>query len=84
MSVEVLILCRNEAADHALRHRLDRDEDSALGREFSEQAPVAGMDAGHGRRLIVRKLGIFRQALAEVVNREHGAAGGHHGDEQKR
>ena len=83
MGVEVLILGRNEAADHALRHRLDRDEDPALGREFRQHPPVAGMDAGHGRRLVVRKLGIFRQTLAEVVDREHGTAGGHHDDEQK-
>ena len=41
------------------------------------------MDAGHGRRLVVGELAIFRQALAEVVDRERGTTRSHHDEEQK-
>ncbi len=46
-----------------LRHRLDRQIETPLARIFGEQAAIAGMDARHHRRLVVRELRVIGQVL---------------------
>ena len=64
--VEVLVLGREEAVDHQLRHRLDRDVKPALARVFGDQRAVAGVHARHHRRLVVLELRVIRQVLGEM------------------
>jgi hypothetical protein len=76
MAVEVLVLGGEEGLHHALRDHLERHEDTLLGGVLGHQAAVAGMDAGHHRRLVVGELGVFGQAAAEMPKHVEGAASG--------
>ena len=49
---------------------LHRHEDALFGRVFGHQPPVAGMDPGDDRRLVVGELLVVRQVAAEIPDRE--------------
>ena len=69
--VEVLVLGRDEGFLHQGGNRRGRQVQAALVRIFGEHRAVAGVDAGHHRRLVVLELGVIRQIL--LVLEEHGA-----------
>ena len=75
--VEVLVLGGEEGVDHHLRHGLDRNVEPALRGVFGDQRTVAGMDAGHHRRLIVLQLRVVRQVLGEMPEQTGARANGH-------
>jgi hypothetical protein len=80
MFVEILVFGGEEGVDHHLRHRLDRDIEPALGGVFRDQRTVAGMHAGHHRRLVILQLGIVRQVLGEMP---HQAGDAGHADQEQ-
>ncbi len=66
----------------------DRHEHPPLGRVFGEQPAVAGVDARHDRRLVMRQLLVIRQVTPKIPDRQPGedAAGDRHkhdADEQE-
>jgi len=75
--VEVLVLSGEEGVDNPLWDRLDRDEDATFGGEFGQQSSIPGMNAGHGRRMIMRELLVVRQLAVELPDRDadHNATG---------
>ena len=77
MLVEILVLGRQERRHDDLRYRLDRNEHPALGRIFGKQRAVAGMDAGHHRRLVVGELRIVRKVPGIFPHHEAGTSRPH-------
>ena len=74
MLVEILVLGRDEGVDHHLRHRLDRQIQSALLGVFGEQRAVGRVHARHHRRFVILQLRIIRQVLG-VMPHHSGDAG---------
>ena len=83
MAVKILVLGRQEGVDDPLRDHTDRHKNPALGRIFGQQPPVAGMDAGRNRRLVMRQLLVIGQVTPEIPDRQadHAAAGNGQQDE---
>ncbi len=65
--VEVLVLGRDEGFLHQGGDRRGRQVQAALVGIFGEHRAVAGVDAGHHRRLVVLELGVVRQILLVLV-----------------
>ncbi len=74
MVVEILVLGGEEGLDRPLRYRRDRHEDAALGRIFGQEPAVAGVHAGHHRRLVVGELSVVGKPPAIVPKHVEGAS----------
>ncbi len=80
MLVKILIFRCEEGVDDQLRHRLDRDIESALSRVFRDQRTVRRMHTGHDGRFIVPQLRIVGQVLGKMP---HQACGRGHADQKQ-
>jgi hypothetical protein len=83
--VEVLVLGGDEGVDDPFRDHLDRHEDPLFDGELGQDAPVAGVHAGHRRRVVVRKLIVIRQiAPVDIEHVDHADAAGDRQDQRQR
>ena len=78
MVVEILVLGRDERLLDPIGDGLGRDEDPVLPRILGQQAAIAGMDAGGGRRLVGRQLPMVGQVAIIVLDQVEQARAGHH------
>ena len=77
MGEEILVLGGDEGVLDDVRDGVEGHEDAPLGREFREQAGIAGIDAAHHRRLVVVQPIDVRQVGAEFfigADGDHAAA----------
>ena len=74
MAVEILVLGRKERLDDPAGHGFDRHENAPLAGIFAEQASIAGMNAGHHRRLVIGELLVVGQPATEMVQSPKDAA----------
>ena len=81
--VEILVFGGEERLHHALGDRLYGDEDALVARILLQQPPVARMDAGHHRRLVVRQVLVVGQTPAEMVECVQHGAHAADGDDQE-
>ena len=72
---EALVLGADEGGLDALRDRLDRHEDPALGGELGQQPAVGGIDARHLRGLVVGQPAVVRQVGGDVAIQPEGGDG---------
>ena len=84
MGEELAILGRQHGLDHARRNGRDRHEHAALGRVFRQQTTVAGMHAGHDRRLIAGQLLEIRQVRRVMLIDHESRAGAEHQQQEQR
>ncbi len=63
MGVEILVLGRDEGVLHQIGDGVGRQVKPALMGIFREDRSVAGMNAGHDRRVVILELRIVRQVL---------------------
>jgi hypothetical protein len=83
--VEVLVLGRDEGVDDPLGDHLDRHEDPLFDGELGQDPAVAGVHAGHRRRVVARELIVVRQIAAVCGEKiDHADAAGDREDQRQR
>ena len=86
MGIEIPVLGGEERVDDEWRHSAHRDENALFRRVFGQKPPVAGMDAGDGRRLVGGELLVIGQVAPEIPHGEarDGARGDPREDHQEK